>query len=143
LLLFHKISVQQQTRGAKLEMNNLFKDSQVEIISVHVHKTAGGTFGRILKQVYGEMQVFGDYQQQEKLENTLDRLSDQPQARVIHGHFPARKYKEYFPSAKRVIWLRNPIIQFIYGYFFGSRSPKKMFFLMKNISIWLKITSVC
>jgi hypothetical protein len=43
-------------------MNNLSLDSQIEIISVHVHKTAGGTFGRALKQVYGELQVFSDYQ---------------------------------------------------------------------------------
>lgn len=108
-------------------MNNLSFDSQVEIISVHVHKTAGGTFGRCLKQVYGELQVFSDYQG-ENLETIMARLSVQPQVRVIHGHFAARKYKGYFQSAKRIIWLRNPIIQFISGYFFWKSQPRDVFF---------------
>ncbi|MEG4345560.1 sulfotransferase family 2 domain-containing protein [Microcoleus sp. A003_D6] len=112
-------------------MNNLSLDSQMEIISVHVHKTAGSTFGRALKQVYGEMQVFGDYQP-EKFEKTLERLSAQPQSRVIHGHFAAGKYKGHFPSAKRVIWLRNPIIQFISGYFFWKSQPQKNFFSQEH-----------
>lgn len=112
-------------------MNNLSKDSQVNIISVHVHKTAGGTFGRVLRQVYGEIQVFADYQE-ENLENILERLSVQPQTRVIHGHFAARKYKGCFPSAKRIIWLRNPIIQFISGYFFWKSQPQKDVFFSEE-----------
>ncbi len=112
-------------------MKNLCLDSQVEIISVHVHKTAGGTFGRALKQVYGEIQVFSDYQE-EKIEKNLARLSVQPQIKVIHGHFAARKYKGYFSSAKRIIWLRNPIIQFISGYFFWKSQPQKEVFFSKE-----------
>lgn len=108
-------------------MKNLSLDSQVEIISVHVHKTAGATFGRALKQVYGEMQVFSDYQE-EKVETNLARLSVQPQVKVIHGHFAARKYKGCFSSAKRIIWLRNPIIQFISGYYFWKSQPQKEVF---------------
>ncbi len=112
-------------------MNNLSLDSQVEIISVHVHKTAGGTFGRALKQVYGELQVFSDYQG-ENLETILAKLSVQPQVKVIHGHFAARKYKGYFSSAKRIIWLRNPIIQFISGYFFWKSQPEKDVFFSEE-----------
>ena len=105
-------------------MKNLSLDSQIEIISVHVHKTAGGTFGRALKQVYGEVQVFSDYEG-ENLETIRAKLSVQPQVKVIHGHFAARKYKGYFSSAKRIIWLRNPIMQFISGYFFWKSQPEK------------------
>lgn len=112
-------------------MNNLSLDSQIEIISVHVHKTAGGTFGRALKQVYGELQVFSDYQE-ENLETILAGLSVQPHVRVIHGHFDARKYKGYFSSAKRIIWLRNPIIQFISGYFFWKSQPEKDVFFSEE-----------
>jgi len=107
-------------------MNKLSWDSQVEIISVHVHKTSGGTFGRLLTQVYGESQVFYDYQG-EILETVLVKLLAQPQARVIHGHFPVEKYQEHFSSAKRIIWLRNPIIQFISGYFFWKSQSQKGF----------------
>jgi hypothetical protein len=124
-------------------MNNSSLDSQIEIISVHVHKTAGGTFGRALKQVYGELQVFSDYQE-ENLETILAGLSVQPHVRVIHGHFDARKYKGYFSSAKRIIWLRNPIIQFISGYFFWKSQPEKDVFFSEehkymvenNIGLW-------
>lgn len=112
-------------------MKNSSLDSEVEIISVHVHKTAGGTFGRALKQVYGEMQVFPDYHG-EKLETILAVLSVKPQTKVIHGHFDARKYKGYFSSAKRIIWLRNPIIQFISGYFFWKSQPQKDVFFSKE-----------
>lgn len=103
-------------------MNNLSENSQVEIISVHVHKTAGATFGRVLKQVYGELQVYSDYHE-ENLETILAKLSVQPQVKIIHGHFDARKYRRYFSSSKKIIWLRNPIIQFISGYFFWKYQP--------------------
>lgn len=108
-------------------MNNLSLDSQVEIISVHVHKTAGGTFGRTLKQVYGEEQIFSDYQE-ENLDTILEFLSVQPQIKVIHGHFAALKYQKNFSSAKRIIWLRNPILQFISGYYFWKSQPENFFF---------------
>ncbi|MCC3448056.1 MAG: hypothetical protein EAZ86_11640 [Oscillatoriales cyanobacterium] len=130
MLPVDKTYVQQDT-GVKFVMKNLCLDSQVEIISVHVHKTAGGTFGRALKQVYGEMQVFSDYQE-EKVEKILPKLSVKPQIKVIHGHFAARKYKRYFSSAKRIIWLRNPIIQFISGYFFWKSQPQKDVFFSKE-----------
>lgn len=131
MLAVNKRPVQQEKIGSKFAMNNLSLDSQVEIISVHVHKTAGSTFGRALKQVYGEMEFFGDYQP-ENFEKTLERLSAQPQIRVIHGHFAAGKYKGYFPSAKRVIWLRNPIIQFISGYYFWKSQPQKNVFFSQE-----------
>ncbi|MEG3889934.1 sulfotransferase family 2 domain-containing protein [Microcoleus sp. Z1_A1] len=123
-------------------MKNLSLDSQIEIISVHVHKTAGGTFGRALKQVYGELQVFSDYQG-ENLESSLAKLFVQPQVKVIHGHFAARKYKGYFSSAKRIIWLRNPIIQFISGYFFWKSQPEKNVFFSEEHKYMVEKTSVC
>ena len=112
-------------------MNNSALDSQVEIISVHVHKTAGGTFGRALKQVYGELQVFSDYQE-DSLENIRGKLSVQRQVSVIHGHFAARKYKGCFSSAKRIIWLRNPLIQFISAYFFWKSQPRENVFFSEE-----------
>ncbi|MEG4372248.1 sulfotransferase family 2 domain-containing protein, partial [Microcoleus sp. B4-C5] len=96
----------------------------VEIISVHLPKTAGSTFRQILIQVYGSEQVFCDYFLDgftEKFESrpvthALELIS--PQHRVIHGHFPASKYKEYFPEAKWIIWLRNPLGRLISYYWF-------------------------
>ncbi|WP_150111603.1 FkbM family methyltransferase [Oscillatoria nigro-viridis] len=101
----------------------------VEIISVHLPKTAGSTFRQILIQVYGSEQVFCDYFLDgftEKVESrpvthALEWIS--PQHRVIHGHFPVSKYKEYFPEAKWIIWLRNPILKLISYYFFQKGIP--------------------
>jgi len=112
-------------------MNNLPLENQIEIISVHVHKTAGGTFGRVLREFYGGQQVLSDYHS-ENLETILSRLSVQSQIRAVHGHFATQKYKGYFPSAKRIIWLRNPIIQFISGYFFWKSQPEKNAFFSEE-----------
>ncbi len=96
----------------------------VEIISVHLPKTAGSTFRQVLVQVYGSEQVFCDYfldgfterVESKSVNHALELIS--PQHRVIHGHFPVSKYKEYFPDAKWIIWLRNPVLKLISYYFF-------------------------
>ncbi|GAB4304943.1 MAG: hypothetical protein Fur0025_46910 [Oscillatoriaceae cyanobacterium] len=88
----------------------------VEIISVHVPKTAGSTFGKIiLPQIYGKEKIFYDY---ESL--TVEALQDQIKSehKVIHGHFPAVKYMSQYPNAKIIVWLRNPINYLISWYYF-------------------------
>jgi hypothetical protein len=68
--------------------------SQLQIISVHIPKTAGTTFGQILAQVYGDAQVLFDNPQ-------IDRIGElsiiEPHIRAIHGHFPVGKYAGHFP----------------------------------------------
>lgn len=93
----------------------------VEIISVHVHKTAGTTFGRIiLPQIYSLEKIFYDY---ESL--PVEALQDQIkfEHKVIHGHFPAVKYISKYPNAKIIIWLRNPINYLISAYYFWLTLP--------------------
>jgi len=90
-------------------------NSKLEIISVHIPKTAGTTFGQILAQVYGDAQVLFDNPQ-------LDRVGElpiiEPHIRAIHGHFPVGKYAGHFPWAKRIVWLRHPIDRLLSHYFF-------------------------
>jgi Sulfotransferase family len=90
-------------------------NSKPEIISVHIPKTAGTTFGQILAQVYGDAQVLFDNPQ-------LDRVGElpiiEPHIRAIHGHFPVGKYAGHFPWAKRIVWLRHPIDRLLSHYFF-------------------------
>ena len=94
----------------------------VELIAVHVPKTAGATFQVILNQVYGCEHIYYDY-----LEGSRPRVY-QPgeipsEFRVIHGHFPIAKYDDFFPDAKRIIWLRHPVHLLVSLYFYWLHLP--------------------
>ncbi|MGB3510235.1 MAG: class I SAM-dependent methyltransferase [Microcoleaceae cyanobacterium] len=92
-------------------------DAKIEIISVHVPKTAGSTFKKVLLQVYGRKNVILDYPRPNKRRyQALESIH--AQTKVIHGHFPANKYDEYYPDARQIIWLRNPIIALFSRYYF-------------------------
>ncbi|KOR35683.1 hypothetical protein AM228_16610 [Planktothricoides sp. SR001] len=93
----------------------------VEIISVHVPKTAGVTFGHIiLPQIYSLEQIFYDYESL-PVEVLQDKITSK--TKVIHGHFPAIKYQKAYPNAKIIVWLRNPINYLISAYYFWLTFP--------------------
>ena len=89
----------------------------LELLSVHIPKTAGTAFRHILEEVYGINKVIGDYppdkihQPDSKIASTI---------KVIHGHFLPSKYQGYYPQAKRIVWLRHPIFRLISEYFFAK-----------------------
>jgi len=91
----------------------------IEIISVHIDKTAGMLFCDVLKQVYGSSQVYviwkgqSDYKFEDKLKELIP-----PQTTVIHGAFPVSHYEGDFMDAKRIVWVRNPIERLISYYFY-------------------------
>lgn len=95
--------------------SNKETNSELEIISIHIPKTAGTTFGQILAQVYGDACVLFDNPQ---LAHIGELPAVGPQIRAIHGHFPVGKYAGHFPWAKRIVWLRHPIYRVISHYFF-------------------------
>lgn len=103
----------------------------VDLIFVHVPKTAGISFLRTLHDVYGEenckqvwdlfpytLQHHGDYThlidspfyQNRAGVRALakDVFSRQIDARILYGHMPAWMYDTFFPGVPRVVWLRNP-----------------------------------
>ena len=94
----------------------------VELIAVHVPKTAGATFQSVLKQVYGAENIYYDY-----LDASRPRVykpNEIPsQIRVINGHFSISKYESFFPEAKRIIWLRHPIYLLVSLYFYWRYLP--------------------
>ena len=109
----HQIQAELEQYKAQLHQTQ----ANVEIISVHVPKTAGTTFSQILSDVYGIEAVFQD--NLNVLDSQIYKPSDLPaDIKVIHGHFHLDKYNGYFPDAKRVIWLRNPVVRLISNYFF-------------------------
>ena len=89
----------------------------IELISVHIPKTAGTAFRHVLTDVYGLDGVLGDYPPNQiyNPEKSID-----PKIKVIHGHFIPSKYRGYFPTAKRIVWLRHPLFRLISEYFFAK-----------------------
>ena len=103
----------------------------IEIISVHVPKTAGSTFDRIIGQAYGGYsKVFHDYKP------SPDNSKLTADTEVIHGCFPISKYLEEYPDAKKITWLRHPISRVISHYFFFKTLPKSdVAFDMEKITV--------
>ena len=89
----------------------------IELISVHIPKTAGTAFRHVLTDIYGLNGVLGDYPPDciHRPEKTIDR-----EIKVIHGHFEPSKYRGYFTTAKRIVWLRHPLFRLISEYFFAK-----------------------
>ncbi|MEG4497675.1 hypothetical protein QUB05_09560 [Microcoleus sp. F10-C6] len=95
-------------------------------------KTAGSTFGKfILPQIYAPEQILYDYDYL-PIDTLIQKGRLTTETRVIHGHFPAKKYREYYPNAKIVIWLRNPILLLISAYYFCMASSHDNIFFDEN-----------
>ncbi|MEG5072065.1 sulfotransferase family 2 domain-containing protein, partial [Microcoleus sp. B3-D2] len=105
-----------QTDLEKYNQPEYQTQAKVEIISVHVPKTAGTTFYQVLSDVYGTESVFRD--NVNVPESQIKPSALPANIKVIHGHFALNKYKGYFHNAKKVIWLRNPVMRLISNYFF-------------------------
>ncbi len=88
--------------------------TKMEIISIHVPKTAGTMFRKALVNAYGKKGVVWDYKKK-KVEKILPEIKSQ-NIQAIHGHFKVQKYEGYFPEAKRIIWIREPIKRLISNY---------------------------
>ena len=110
-------------------MTNLSLPSNVELISVHLPKTAGATFGhKILPQVYPSHQtdILYDYDNL-PINNLIQQGKLTTKTKVIHGHFPAEKYRKYYPNTKMVIWLRHPVNLLISAYHYWFSVKNKFF----------------
>lgn len=111
----------------------------MELISIHVPKTAGVSFRRILERVYGKSQVAFDYDDR-VLDPAAPFRADpaawragpraeflarlrQNEPRVVHGHFSAGKYAGEFPAARRLVWLREPIARLVSHYCYWLDLP--------------------
>ena len=106
--------------------------TSLELISVHLPKTAGTTFGKvILPKIYPQHSILYDYDFL-PINTLIQQGKLTTQTRVIHGHFSIEKYRGYFNNAKRVIWLRNPIILLISAYFFWMVSGRDNIFYDEN-----------
>lgn len=90
----------------------------LEVVSYHIPKTSGCTFGEILEQVYGAENIVHYYG-----ESSITRGNCTSQTKAIHGHFQARKYDKIPFYYQTIIWLRHPIIRLISLYFYWKTTP--------------------
>jgi hypothetical protein len=109
----------------------------IDVISVHIPKTAGTSFRRALEHAYPPGAVLSDYQ--DHLDDPLHPFHTDPPAweataaafvhgiappiRVVHGHFSAVKYHRAFPAARWITWLRHPVARLASHYYFWKTFP--------------------
>ena len=95
---------------------------------VHVPKAAGTSFRWSLEKYFGEAQVVRDYgphsegtsevvrdclyggEASKGPEVLVDRIR-RSQARILIGHFPLKKYAEFFAPEDIITFVRNPLIR--------------------------------
>jgi len=107
------------------------------LVSIHIPKTAGTSFGTLLQQSLGErlMMDYGDWvgwETPESLERRAERVVNMRSRReelllkyhAIHGHFIADKYMNLFPDVDFITFVRDPYQQAISNYEFIIRNPQ-------------------
>jgi hypothetical protein len=106
------------------------------IISIHVTKTAGTSFGAALKREFKErfMHDDEDWAGYKSPEAEARRAANRTRMRdrrdellqrfdVIHGHFVPEKFAGLFPQADFVAFFRDPVQQAVSHYAFLRRIP--------------------
>jgi hypothetical protein len=106
------------------------------IVSIHLPKTAGTSFGELLKGRFGPrlMLDYGDwtgYDSPEAIAHRARRAEEMRGRRdeierdydVIHGHFVADKYDGLFSWARFVAFFRDPYQQAISNYLYLKNNP--------------------
>jgi hypothetical protein len=100
----------------------------VELVSVHIPKCAGQSFAATLRGVYGNGAVAAPWNRRginpacHNPESAFHTdypafkaqwdlaLADLPdRIKVLHGHAPVGLFYGLFPSARRIVWLRDPV----------------------------------
>lgn len=115
--------------AAKTPVSNLPTEplpNQLDLISLHIPKTAGTSFRQVLHAVYGDRLTKLDIRNDQLLvEDKLFFGSELPAGTtVIHGHF-------FYPHLKRTLalaenvpiitWLRHPVERVISNYYYLSK----------------------
>lgn len=101
----------------------------LELISIHIPKTAGTSFRNSLCAVYGQKGVvrldIGLVRQETRVREELyTDAALPPETRVLHGHFsyPLLTARFDIPTGLPVItWLRDPVERVISNYFYLAR----------------------
>ena len=95
----------------------------LELISIHINKTAGKSFRNILAQNYGRDLFCVNVDNSEKQHRSLSCKSFElvglipSTARALHGHFPAKDIVDIANGVPVIAWFRSPVERVISNYF--------------------------
>ncbi len=99
----------------------------IDLISIHIPKTAGTTFLAILNSNY-EKSTIAHYEQKNYIYKNISEIEQfksglSEEIRVIHGHFTYRQINDLNDtrSARFITWLRNPVERVISNYSFFQK----------------------
>ena len=95
----------------------------IELISIHIPKTAGSSFFQLLKKVYGKESVMKINALEPAPDMNVHYARDTGTAKVIHGHIRISQLEDIIrESDPRIItWLRNPVDRVISNYYFSMQ----------------------
>lgn len=98
---------------------------KLQLISVHIPKTAGTSFRNTLKAVYGEAQVVRlDIKPKDEVILIDEKLWEDKRisskVAVVHGHFSPLLFEKKFRSspAPFITWLRHPVERVISNFYY-------------------------
>ncbi len=96
------------------------------ILSLHYPKTAGTSFRHtLIKLYYGH--IFFHYHGAH-IDKNVKAKGDYDKIQIIHGHFNIKTYRDMFPDAPIITWLRDPAARVLsyYNYKkYGFTSPPR------------------
>jgi hypothetical protein len=109
------------------------------VIFIHIPKTAGTTFGNIIKRQYLPSARFPIYSSQ-----AFDHFKDLSQAqkskiRLLHGHIPFGYHKMLAQPSLYITFLREPVDRVISHYYYVRQHPEhELYDLVVNQNLSLK-----
>ena len=93
----------------------------IELISIHIPKTAGSSFFQLLKKVYGKEYVMKINVPEPDM--NFHSVRDTGPAKVIHGHIRVSQLEDVIreDDPRIITWLRNPVDRVISNYYFSMQ----------------------
>lgn len=105
----------------------------VEIISVHIPKTAGSTFRRVIGQIYKPEEILDYNPNKQKIDS--NNLLSKPDLKAIHGHFHGSLFSQNSPQIKKITWVRHPITRIISHFCYLKSIPDVVDFDISSMTL--------